>query len=178
MSSIYALKGVELPIYPADTPVVREPWELPRDDPRKRLIRTVSVVAPEEDYTDIYNVLETTDRELTAIAEACGAVVADHSWGLFPVAGKDSRVIDRYSPHQLQYLGIPVGYMVIANVEWISNSERLIDNLPLRQQVVGGIKDYYEDPSAVKQGDIKPEQFIGRPGFSELVYVDVEPYLV
>lgn len=150
---------LDLPILSTDSPVLKKKEEFraaaTRNDDAKTLIRRINLVKP--NGTRIDRFLEWADEELSDIAMRCGAMVVDHTWGLYPsfclpMLGRknDSTINTKNIFHKLK-LGAEVA--IVEPVDW--SLEEWI-------QVSDGVKEYTQDRKKSKSPmllDQAPYQF-------------------
>jgi hypothetical protein len=159
---------LDLPILTTDTPILKKKEQFrataTRNDSAETFFRRVNLVKP--DWTKIDRFLEWADEELADIAMRCGAMVVDHTWGLYPslclpVFSRKSDSIDSGAKKEtdcirqgrFHKLKLAAEVAIIEPIDW---------SIKDWIQVSDGVKDYIRDRKESKAPmllDQAPYQF-------------------
>jgi hypothetical protein len=131
MSGIPRFFGLELEVFPPETPVIRSKSDLRKisDSGETHVVRQVNPGG----FTSLGHTLKVVDRRFKALEEACDVRVVDHRWGLYPIDPTKERWIPHYSEPR-----VPRNHLVVARVEVIRNLTPLSDDesADLRNEII------------------------------------------
>lgn len=182
-------KGVELPIYPPDTPVMTlYDLKLAPNHVAEvakatgKFVRAIDIAFHEHHLSPIgmNRLLTKTDEELSRAARLCDADVIGHDWGLYPIKNAGWE-IEEYVPSWKTRLmtRLPKGYILVAEMDYVEETAPIEGQF--KEAITDGQRRYYAGAlGKYLLCDIREDQFmVGRTLFSEQSeqpwLVDIEP---
>lgn len=168
--------GYELPVYINDPPVARSSAEIKQlAAGSETVLRHVRMYTGSMavGHTSLAATVEIADETLQSYAEACGATLVEHSWGLYP-----SRINrPNYRPHKLE----PINMSLVAEVTSIPGCKVIHeeDSEPLYDILFDNLRAFERLKEGIIWTDAKPNQFAlhSNNGLSQLILIDIEPML-
>lgn len=175
--------GLDLPVFPADTPILHHPWEFELEVAagEEEFVRSVSVDVPAG--LSLQNALAYTDEELDIAAEISGASVIPHQWGLVLSTKENTDRDHNYGPSGAHL--VPDGYLLTAAVEVVQGRALPLLSEELTQAVDEKLFAYgtlAAPTTRYRLKDMHAGQCVGveEPGSPEpaqTIIVDIEPRL-
>ena len=177
--------GLDLPIFPADTPVLHEKFEFEFAAARgdESFVRSVALDIPGD--MPLLAALRQTDEELAILASTIdNTAVVDHQWGLVRSTGENTETGHDFGPSGGHL--IPKGYLLTACVEVVPGQDLPSVDMRLAATVNGKLLEYIRDPSPrtpYQLLDMHAGQYVvaENPEKSEstqAVIVDIEPRFI
>lgn len=140
--------GIEIPIFNPETQVVNLISD-PLEQDGETFVRGVRAAPGSDKYfRDLPEYLDFADEELKTAADACGAQVVPHEWGLFELPDNAPRRLTHFSEHNHNI--VPEGYILVAETELIREISWVL-NLGDKIDVNNGIRAYSQSK---KPGDL------------------------
>lgn len=176
---------IDVPVFNPDTDVVDMRYDPdPIENYETTFVRGLRLgIDPraQELFSDLGECLESTDEELQRAANACGAEVVPHSWGLLKLPDNPSGRLTELASYSHNI--VPDGYIVVAEVELIKEMSAML-SISDKITVFEGIKQYKESkkPGELILSDTHTHQYASgvtpsSGGKRVLWLFDIEPVI-